>query len=179
MVDHLADRERCLSRACANTPVASRMPTPLGSLRAAAEIIRVRHEIVRLASQEGSPYLPISPVAMPIGLGNSGQPPPGGTRFAYASPEVLPSGTASSSRAGAGAHGHWPKPTAEDLEEDERTRPVPPGEAANGDTSRPAKRGRLHTPAPARGAGRASRWNEARLPAVVQRLYGKKGKGPA
>ena len=131
----------------------------LGSLRAAYQIGHVRNEIRRLSHDGESP---ISPAL----LDNAPSPGAllGGKRAAFCATPPTP--TPAAAAAGARAAGaKWPTPTAADLEEDAKALPVPPG--ASEAAAKPPTKKRAKTPIPAR----SSRWSDAKLPAVVQRLY--------
>ena len=86
-------------RATAASPVASRMPTPLGSLRAAQQLAMVRHDLHRLSSRGASPHDSLS--ASPFGGEGS---------------DATPSTATPSSKhhAGGGANGRWPLPAPEE-----------------------------------------------------------------
>jgi hypothetical protein len=110
-VEALSDYERSLTRACSSTPLASRMPTPLASLRAASQLAKVRSDLSILASHPDSP---LSAAFQPSAASGS-------------------SGTGGAGAAGAinieqvqgGGGGRWPAPSDADLADDEQQKQKP------------------------------------------------------
>ena len=140
VVADLCEMERSLNRAVEATPVASRMPTPLGSLLHASRLARVRGDLLHL-SAHASPQSPLptplaSLAASAASAASRGAPSPAGH------------GKPGRQAANAQREGErWPRPTQADLEDDAHAVTLPAHMPARG--GRAAKRG-AGTPMPAR-----------------------------
>ena len=109
-VESLAEYERSLSRAVSNTPLASRMPTPFASMRAASELARVRSDLSVLSSHPSSPLV-VTPGARSARSASSGSGGRAGSR------------AVNSGGSGGGAGGaRWPAPSAADFADDVEAR---------------------------------------------------------